>query len=113
MNRGEIQQVILNLLNNSIQALASTEMANKAITITSEVHANTLRLSIADNGAGVPANRQDTLFELLSSTKQTGLGLGLWLCKYIVMRHGGKLWYEAAQGGGANFVMEFPVVILR
>jgi signal transduction histidine kinase len=108
MNRGEIQQVILNLLNNAIQALVSAEMTNKAITLSSEIHENTLQLRVADNGTGVSQNRQDNLFELLSSTKQTGMGLGLWLCKHIVTRHGGELWYENAQGGGAIFVMELP-----
>ena len=109
MNRGEIQQVILNLLNNAIQALVSAEMTNKAITLSSEIHENTLQLRVADNGTGVSQNRQDNLFELLSSTKQTGMGLGLWLCKHIVTRHGGELWYENAQGGGAIFVMELPI----
>jgi PAS domain S-box-containing protein len=109
MNRGEIQQVILNLLNNAIQALVSAEIANKAVTVSSEMHENALQLRVADNGTGVSQNRQDNLFELLSSTKQTGMGLGLWLCKHIVTRHGGKLWYEDAQGGGAIFVMELPI----
>jgi signal transduction histidine kinase len=108
IHRGEIQQVILNLLNNAIQSLDSTEKSNKTITIRSTVHADALRLSITDNAAGVPQDRQDNLFELLSSTKQTGMGLGLWLCSHIVTRHGGKLWYENAKGGGANFVMKLP-----
>jgi signal transduction histidine kinase len=44
----------------------------------------------------------------LSTTKQTGMGLGLWLCKHIVTRYGGSIHYEDALGGGARFVVELP-----
>jgi PAS domain S-box-containing protein len=108
MNPIEIQQVILNLLNNSIEALAITDRANKSIMISSAMDGNVLKLSVADNGAGVPEHRLNNLFELLSSGKQTGMGLGLWLCKHIVTGHDGRLWYEPAPGGGAIFTMELP-----
>jgi signal transduction histidine kinase len=111
MNRVEIQQVILNLLNNAIQALASLEMTNKVITLSSVIHSDALRLSVADNGKGVAENLQNNLFELLGSSKQVGMGLGLWLCKHIVTRHGGRIWYENTQSGGANFIMELPTKI--
>ena len=109
INPSEMQQVILNLLNNAIQALVTSEMTNKVITLRSVIHGDALRFSIADNGAGVAEANQDNLFELLNSSKQVGMGLGLWLCKHIVTRHGGMLWYETALGGGANFVMELPL----
>ena len=53
-------------------------------------------------------NFKSQLFELLSTTKQTGMGLGLWLCKHIVTRYGGSIYYEDAKDGGAKFVMELP-----
>jgi len=109
MNRSEIQQVILNILNNAIQALVTTEMTNKVITLRSVIHGDALRFSIADNGAGVVEAYQDNLFKMFNSGNQTGMGFGLWLCMHIVTRHGGMLWYETALGGGANFVMELPL----
>jgi len=66
------------------------------------------RLSVSDNGPGVPADFKSQLFELLSTTKQTGMGLGLWLCKHIVTRYSGSIHHEDAIGGGAKFVVEFP-----
>ena len=82
-----------------------------AISLRSMHQDNVFRLSIADNGTGVPEHRQNNLFELLSRDKQAGMGLGLWLCQHIVNRHGGKLWHEINQGGGADFVMELPARI--
>lgn len=109
LNRSEIQQVILNIFNNAIQALASTEMTNKVITLRSVIHGDAFRLSIADNGAGVAEAHQDNLFKMFDSSSQIGMGFGLWLSMHIVTRHGGMLWYETALGGGANFVMELPL----
>jgi C4-dicarboxylate-specific signal transduction histidine kinase len=108
VNPVEIQQVILNLINNAIQALNKSENTHKIITLRSTHHGDVFRLSISDNGPDVPQHRQNNLFELLSGDKQTGMGLGLWLCQHIVTRHGGKLWHESNAGGGANFVLELP-----
>jgi len=109
MNCSEIQQVILNILNNAIQALVTTEMTNKVITLRSVIHGDALRFSIADNGPGVAEAYQDNLFKMFNSGNQIGMGFGLWLCMHIVTRYGGMLWYETALGGGANFVMELPL----
>jgi len=56
----------------------------------------------------VSAEFRPQLFELLSTTKQSGMGLGLWLCKHIVTRYGGSIHYEDALGGAAAFVVELP-----
>jgi PAS domain S-box-containing protein len=109
VNPIEIQQVILNLLNNAIQALVSIEKANKTITLNSKINADFLLLSISDNGPGVQENRQKKIFELFNSEKQAGMGLGLWLCMHIIKRHAGHLTYEASQEGGATFLMALPV----
>ena len=109
VNRGEIQQVILNICNNAIRALASTKVTNKVITLRSVIHGDAFRLSIADNGAGIAETHQDNLFKMFNNSSQTGMGFGLWLCMHIITRHGGMIWYETAQGGGANFVIELPL----
>ena len=67
-----------------------------------------VQFSVADNGSGVPQAFQSQLFELLSTTKQTGMGLGLWLCKHIVTRCSGSIHYEDVVGGGARFIVKFP-----
>ena len=111
VNSGEIEQVILNLLNNAIQALANSGGLNRRISIEAIGAGKIAQISISDNGSGVPADFKGQLFELLSTTKQTGMGLGLWLCKHIVTRYGGSIHYEEPPGGGAKFVVELPSVV--
>jgi C4-dicarboxylate-specific signal transduction histidine kinase len=107
-NSAEIEQVILNLLNNAIQALANSGTLQRRIAIEGTQSGQLVRLSISDNGDGVAAEFRPHLFELLSTTKQSGMGLGLWLCKHIVTRYGGSIHYEDAPAGGASFVFELP-----
>ncbi|QKM64572.1 sensor histidine kinase [Polynucleobacter tropicus] len=106
---GEIQQVLLNLINNAIQALVASSQENKKITITAQRSHDYVQIVIADNGDGIPTAAQDQLFELFTSTKSTGMGLGLWLCNHIVTRHGGHILFEPNEGGGAKFIVELPV----
>ena len=111
VNSSEIEQVILNLLNNAIQALGNSGTLQRRIAINATKSEQFIQLSISDNGAGVPIEFKSQLFELLSTTKQTGMGLGLWLCKHIVTRYGGSIRYEDAVGGGARFVVELPSAV--
>ena len=111
VNSSEIEQVILNLLNNAIQALANAGTLQRRIAINATKDEHFIHLSVSDNGAGVPIEFKSQLFELLSTTKQTGMGLGLWLCKHIVTRYGGSIRYEDAIGGGARFVVELPSAV--
>ena len=107
-NPAETEQVILNLLNNAIQSLANSGTLLRRIAIEATQSGELVRLRISDNGIGVSAEFRPQLFELLSTTKQSGMGLGLWLCKHIVTRYGGSIHYEDAPGGGATFVFELP-----
>jgi signal transduction histidine kinase len=108
VNSAEIEQVMLNLLNNAGQSLANSGTLQRRITIEAIKVGRSIRLSITDNGTGVPIEFKPQLFELLSTTKQTGMGLGLWLCKHIVTRYSGSIHYEDAIGGGARFIVELP-----
>lgn len=108
VNSAEIEQVMLNLLNNAGQSLANSGTLQRRITIETTKVSQSIRLSIADNGTGVSVEFKPQLFELLSTTKKTGMGLGLWLCKHIVTRYGGSIYYEDAIGGGARFIVELP-----
>jgi signal transduction histidine kinase len=109
VNPSEIEQGILNLLNNAAQALANSGTLQRLIAIEAIKTGNSVQLIISDNGAGVPEDFKSQLFELLSTTKQTGMGLGLWLCKHIVTRYSGSIHYEDAVGSGAKFVIELPL----
>jgi C4-dicarboxylate-specific signal transduction histidine kinase len=108
VNSAEIEQVVLNLLNNAIQALANSGTLQRRIAMEAIRDGKSVQLSVSDNGSGVPGDFKSQLFELLSTTKQTGMGLGLWLCKHIVSRYGGSIQYEDAVTGGARFVIKLP-----
>ena len=108
VNSAEIEQVLLNLLNNAGQSLANSGTLKRRISIEATKVNRAVRLSISDNGGGVSAEFRPQLFDLLSTTKQSGMGLGLWLCKHIVTRYGGSIHYEDALGGGARFVVKLP-----
>ena len=110
-NRGEIQQVLLNLVNNAIQALVTSSQSMKKLTIEARHIEGGVLLAVADNGDGIPESSQSHLFELLSSTKTSGMGLGLWLCKHIVTRHGGSIEFMPNDGSGAKFIVTFPNAI--
>ena len=109
MNLSEMQQVILNLFTNAIQALNESVANPKILCVESRYAQGGVEILISDNGSGIPAEMQDHLFELLSdSNKRSGMGLGLWLCHHIVSRHGGHIRYQDAPSGGAQFIVFLP-----
>jgi C4-dicarboxylate-specific signal transduction histidine kinase len=110
VNATEIEQVILNLINNAIQSLANSGTLQRRIAIEAFADAQMVHFVISDNGPGVSEEFKPQLFELLSTTKQTGMGLGLWLSKHIVTRYMGTIKFEDATGGGAKFVVQLPIV---
>jgi C4-dicarboxylate-specific signal transduction histidine kinase len=111
VNRAEIQQVILNLINNATQALTDSLTIPRTLKIESYDVVGGVQILVVDNGPGIPAEAQSHLFELLTdSDKKLGMGLGLWLCQHIISRHGGHIAYEDALGGGAQFAIFLPSV---
>jgi two-component system, LuxR family, sensor kinase FixL len=103
----QIEQVLLNLLHNSIEALGEAETVNPAILIeTSAAGADFVEIRIKDNGPGFPPDLLSDSFLPFLSTKAEGLGIGLSLCKSIVEAHGGRLWLgRDAPGGAVRFTI--------
>jgi C4-dicarboxylate-specific signal transduction histidine kinase len=101
-DRVQIQQVLTNLLRNSIEAMAGTKRREIAVT-TALIDEETVEIAVADRGTGVAKDVADRLFEPFVSTKSTGMGLGLSICRSIVEAHGGRLRSEPNPGGGAIF----------
>jgi signal transduction histidine kinase len=106
---GELQQVIINLLNNAMQALERVDHHEKAIHIQTKQIGNTVRLMVIDNGTGIPAEMGNTIFDLMKTSKSEGMGVGLWLSRHIVKRHGGILYYENQMDRGVAFIMDLPL----
>jgi C4-dicarboxylate-specific signal transduction histidine kinase len=110
-DRVQLQQVILNLLQNSIDAIASGGRDDGRIRITAAVLENPRRVEIAvsDNGAGIAPALAERLFEPLTTSKQDGLGLGLSICATIVQSHHGRLWLQSGAPGATEFRLWLPL----
>jgi two-component system sensor kinase FixL len=98
----QIQQVLVNLIRNAVEALADS--AVRDITIATAPDAKGMvRVSVADTGPGLDPKVRAQLFQAFTSTKERGMGLGLSICRTIVESHGGRIWTEARPGGGTIF----------
>jgi signal transduction histidine kinase len=109
VNPQEFQQVLLNLLNNAVQALSEVVDHERCIEIGISKTGNSAYLSVADNGKGIDPATHATIFNLLSSTKYAGMGLGLWLSQHIIERHKGRLYIAAQPGWATTFMIELPL----
>jgi signal transduction histidine kinase len=105
----QLQQVLINLLNNSIDELSQRNTENKSIAIRVEEDEKYARLTIKDNGAGIALDTIPTIFDLYKTTKKDGLGVGLWLCKEIIERHHGHISAANDSVGGAIFKIQIPL----
>ncbi len=107
-DRTQLQQVVLNLVMNSAEAMTASPRA-KRIAIRCAVQKQRVIVSISDTGRGVPVGELDRIFEAFYSTKADGIGMGLSICRSIVEAHGGRIWAsEAENGGGAVFSFTLP-----
>ncbi len=104
-NSVEIEQVLVNLLRNALESRdsgVSVEVETLAVE-------SFVRISVSDDGAGIPAAAAAQIFEPFYSTKLTGTGLGLAICRRIVSEHGGEIHREDRPSGGTRFVVDLPV----
>ena len=105
----EIQQVLINLLNNAVDSLEAKQDVNRTIWIDLAETADWAIIGVCDNGTGVKPELAESIFDLASSGKNGGMGIGLWISKHIVEeRHRGRLWLDTHYTAGARFVMELP-----
>jgi signal transduction histidine kinase len=108
-DRVQIQQVVMNLVRNAIDALHG--MAHRRVlTLGADAAGDALVLFVADNGPGLAPEQMPKLFDALYTTKPGGMGLGLAISRKIAAAHGGRLWAEPREGGGAIFRLSLPVL---
>ena len=101
----QIQQVLINLVRNAIEAIVDHPAQSREITVSATItQANQVTVEVRDSGPGVPADVQQQLFDAFITTKAEGLGIGLSICKTIIDAHGGKLSVQSSKAGeGAAF----------
>jgi len=110
-DRTQIQQVILNLLRNALEAMAEVDAGTRRLRITTRrEHPDAVSLRVRDSGCGIDAGGMEKLFDAFYTTKAGGMGIGLSVSKSIIDRHKGRLWAETEGGPGATFAFSIPVM---
>jgi len=100
-----LNQVFLNIINNAINIVQEGEI----IVSLERQDNNTVLVRIIDNGPGIPSNIKDKLFKKFVTGSKSGTGLGLYICKNIIEKHGGKIWVDNNNNKGANFNFTIPI----
>ena len=108
-DRVQLQQVLLNLIMNAVEAMSGAESQRRELTITSSPEAeNGVLVSVQDSGPGIDAQCLDRLFNPFYTTKADGLGMGLAISHSLIQAHGGRLWAVSTEGLGATFHFTLP-----
>ncbi len=106
-DRLQLRQVIVNLVRNAIEALADT--ANPQVWVSAEEDEDLARITVQDNGPGIPGADQSSPFDAFNSTKPGGMGLGLSICQTIMDAHGTHIEYAPSSQGGAAFTFTLRI----
>jgi len=107
-----LEQVLLNLTRNAIEAMRDVEPARRILDIGASLDPlapGSVTISVADRGCGIAQQARERLFSPFFSTKSDGMGMGLKICRTVVEFHGGTLAYEDNPGGGTIFRFSLPV----
>jgi two-component system sensor kinase FixL len=102
VDKVQTQQVLINLMRNAIEAMADSPVRQLRV-VTEQEAPGSVRVTVADTGPGVPRETAENLFRAFNSSKSTGMGLGLSICRTIVEANGGRIWMEPAVEGGSLF----------
>jgi two-component system sensor kinase FixL len=108
VDRIQVQQVLINLIRNSIEAMATLNKRELSLS-TGLAGADFAQVTVADTGPGIPSRISKRLFQPFVTTKRSGMGMGLSICQSIIAEHGGRIWAEPVPGGGVAFHVRLPL----
>jgi two-component system sensor kinase FixL len=112
-DRVQIEQVLVNLVRNAVDAMQDCSPDTRQLAITSSQNTDGIVVAVDDNGPGVATELASRIFDPFFTTKPDGIGLGLSLSHSIIEAHGGRFWYEPRAGGGARFAFWLPCGITK
>ena len=104
-----LQQVLVNLLRNALDALRDDRPPQPRIALSLRVGEREAEARISDNGVGLSAEAEQRLFVPFASTKPTGMGIGLAICRSFVELHQGRLWFSRGNERGCTFHLSLPL----
>ncbi len=107
-DRVQLQQVILNLILNAVEAMGSVEAGPRDLLLSTEPDRRGVLVAVRDSGPGIDPTHLERVFEAFYTTKSTGVGMGLSICRSIVNAHGGRLWADVNVPRGAVFQFTLP-----
>jgi signal transduction histidine kinase len=108
-DRVQVQQVVLNLVLNAVEAMGSVEGGDRELLVsTKQTEGNGVLVAVRDSGPGIDPGHLDRVFEPFYTTKASGVGMGLSICRSIIEAHGGRLWAEANEPRGVVFQFTLP-----
>ena len=108
-DRVQLQQVVLNLILNAVEAMSSVEEASRELSIkTEQGQTSDILVAVQDSGPGIDPEHLERVFAPFYTTKTSGIGMGLSICRSIIAAHGGRLWAEANRPRGAIFQFTLP-----
>ncbi|MGE0226217.1 MAG: sensor histidine kinase [Acetobacteraceae bacterium] len=107
VDRVQVQQVVLNLLRNAVEAMEGQD--RPALTIAAVLRDGMIEVSVTDTGRGIPPEVRGQLYQPFVTSKPEGMGIGLSVCRTIIEAHAGRLWNEDNPGGGSIFRFTLPV----
>jgi PAS domain S-box-containing protein len=106
-----LQQVLLNLIVNGMDALDEAKMGDRRVDVSAALDGpKTVEIAVSDSGQGVPADKLTRIFDSFFTTKANGMGMGLSISRTIIQAHNGRLWAENRNEGGASFRFTLPIL---
>jgi C4-dicarboxylate-specific signal transduction histidine kinase len=107
-DKSQLQQVLLNLLTNACESFKADFQKSKVISLTTQTEDGKIVLTISDNGCGIAPAIENSIFELLRTSKEDGMGIGLWLSKTIIESHSGTIDFISSSDTGTTFKVTLP-----